>query len=201
MKNSTKPFAESSEQNKLPILATLKQLYAKCETVLEIGSGTGQHAVYFAEQFPHLTWVTTDQIEYHAGIQMWLKEFGRTNIQGPFLLDVNQDVWPIKQTDAVFSANTVHIMSWSSVENMFAGIGQVLNEGGVFCLYGPFNYNGQFSSESNARFDVWLKQRDPVSGVRDFEALQNLADKAGLRFIEDVEMPANNRILVWKKIS
>lgn len=194
-----KPFAESSEQNKIPILAVLKQFCGEIEAVLEIGSGTGQHAVFFAEQFPHLTWVASDQLEYHAGIQMWLKDSGLTNIQGPLLLDVNQSDWPVKQTDAVFSANTVHIMGWPSVEKMFNGIGQVLKDGGVFCLYGPFNYNGRFSSESNARFDLWLKERDPVSGVRDFEALQILADKAGLVFIDDVEMPANNRILVWKK--
>ena len=194
-----KPFAESSEQNKVPILAVLKQFCGDVETVLEIGSGTGQHAVFFAEQFPHLTWLTSDQLEYHAGIQMWLKDSGLTNIQGPLLLDVNQSDWPVKQTDAVFSANTVHIMGWPSVERMFNGIGKILKEGGVFCLYGPFNYNGKFSSESNARFDLWLKQRDPVSGVRDFEALQILADKAGLVFVDDVEMPANNRILVWEK--
>ena len=194
-----KPFAESSEQNKIPILAVLKQFYGEVETVLEIGSGTGQHAVFFAEQFPHLTWLASDQLEYHAGIQMWLKDSGLTNIQGPLLLDVNQSDWPLKHTDAVFSANTVHIMGWPSVERMFNGIGKILKEGGIFCLYGPFNYNGKFSSESNARFDLWLKQRDPVSGVRDFEALQILADKAGLVFVDDVEMPANNRILVWEK--
>lgn len=194
-----KPFAESSEQNKMPILAVLKQYLQNAESVLEIGSGTGQHAVFFAEQFSHLTWLASDQAAYHAGINMWLEETAQENIKGPFLLDVNQQDWPIEATDAVFSANTVHIMGWPSVVNMFAGIGRVLNKGGYFCLYGPFNYNGQFSSESNANFDAWLKQRDPVSGVRDFEALQELAEKAGLTFIHDHEMPANNRILVWQK--
>lgn len=196
-----KPFAESSEQNKFPIFEVLKQQFGKVNSVLEIGSGTGQHAVFFAEKFPHLTWLASDQAEYHQGIQQWLDESALTNLQGPLLLDVNQKDWPLKETEAVFSANTVHIMGWSSVEKMFAGIGQTLKEDGVFCLYGPFNYNGQFSSESNARFDVWLKQRDSVSGVRDFEALQDLATKAGLHFIDDIEMPANNRILVWKKTS
>lgn len=194
-----KPYSESCEQNKTPILAVLMQFYGEIETVLEIGSGTGQHAVFFAEQFPHLMWIASDQREYHDGIQMWLKGSELTNMQGPLLLDVNQNEWPIKQTDAIFSANTVHIMGWPSVEKMFSGIGKTLKEGGIFCLYGPFNYNGKFSSESNARFDQWLKQRDPVSGVRDFEALQILADKAGLDFIDDIEMPANNRILVWEK--
>jgi len=194
-----KPFAESSEQNKSAIFAALKQHFQNVQSVLEIGSGTGQHAVFFAEQFADLTWIASDQAEYHAGIQLWLDESSLSNVEGPLLLDVNQTDWPVNETDAIFSANTVHIMSWQSVENMFTGIGRVLKAGGVFCLYGPFNYNGNFSSESNARFDNWLKQRDPLSGVRDFEALQQLADKADLRFVEDIEMPANNRVLVWQK--
>lgn len=195
-----KPFAESSEQNKSPIFAAIKQYFDLVQSVLEIGSGTGQHAIFFAEQFPHISWTTSDQAEYHAGIQMWLNESSLPNTEGPLLLDVNQTDWPLKETEGVFSANTVHIMSWQSVENMFAGIGRVLKTGGVFCLYGPFNYNGKPSSESNARFDLWLKDRDPLSGVRDYEELQKLADKAGLRFVEDIEMPANNRVLVWTKI-
>ena len=195
-----KPFAESSEQNKVPIYTALKQYLQSVESVLEIGSGTGQHAVFLAEKLPHLTWIASDKEEYHAGIRMWLQDAGLENTRGPLLLDVNQSDWPVKQIDAVFSANTVHIMGWPSVENMFAGIGRVLNSKGKFCLYGPFNYNGQFTSESNARFDIWLKQKDPVSGVRDYEALQILAEKAGLDFIKDIEMPANNRVLVWAKI-
>ncbi|MCK5723463.1 MAG: DUF938 domain-containing protein [Gammaproteobacteria bacterium] len=194
-----KPFAESSEQNKIPIYAVLKRYYHNIETVLEIGSGTGQHAVFFAQQFPNLTWFTSDQAEYHGGIQMWQDESLLPNIDGPLLLDVNQANWPEIRMDAVFSANTVHIMGWPSVENMFTGIGRVLNKGGFFCLYGPFNYDEKFSSESNARFDVWLKQCDPVSGIRDFSALQILANKTGLEFVEDIEMPVNNRILVWQK--
>ncbi|MCK4864667.1 MAG: DUF938 domain-containing protein [Gammaproteobacteria bacterium] len=194
-----KPSAESSEQNKIPIYETLKGFFHDVDTVLEIGSGTGQHAVFFAKQFPHLTWIASDQAQYHAGISMWLQDAGLGNTQGPLLLDVNQIEWPLQQTAAVFSANTVHIMGWPSVEKMFAGIGRVLNCNGVFCLYGPFNYNGEFTSQSNAQFDVWLKQRDPVSGVRDFEALQKLAKAAGLQLIDDIEMPANNRILVWRK--
>lgn len=199
MQHKMKPFSESCEQNKQPILAVLKRYLLNVKTLLEIGSGTGQHAVFFAEQFPSLTWMTSDQLNYHDGIQQWLKESVLSNIRGPLLLDVNQKNWPLDKMDAIFSANTVHIMSWPSVEKLFSGVGDVLNEGGVFCLYGPFNYKGQFSSESNARFDLWLKQRDPMSGVRDFEALQLLANKAGLEFVEDIEMPANNRVLVWKK--
>ena len=195
-----KPFSESSEQNKAPIYEVLKQHFNNIDSVLEIGSGTGQHAVFFAKQFPQLSWVASDCVESHAGIAMWLNEAALDNTQGPLMLDVNQNDWPVKQTDAVFSANTVHIMSWPSVENMFAGLGRVLNEEGIFCLYGPYNYHGKFTSESNARFDQWLKQRDHGSGIRDFEALQKIADNAGLKLIDDVEMPANNRILVWKKL-
>jgi len=196
-----KPFSESCEQNKKPILSVLKEKFSEHKAVLEIGSGTGQHAVFFAEQLPHLSWITSDQLEYHPGIKSWLDSSELANTQGPLLLDVNQDEWLTTKVDAIFSANTVHIMSWTSVENMFLGIGKTLAEAGSFCLYGPFNYNGEFSSESNARFDLWLKQRDPESGVRDFEDLQLLAAKAGLKFVEDIEMPANNRILVWKKIN
>ena len=201
MQQKMKPFSESCEQNKQPILAVLKRYLLNVETLLEIGSGTGQHAVFFAEQFPSLTWMASDQLNYHDGIQQWLKESELSNLRGPLLLDVNQKNWPQEQMDAIFSANTVHIMSWPSVENLFTGIGQTLKEKGIFCLYGPFNYKGQFSSESNARFDLWLKQRDPMSGVRDFEALQLIANKAGLEFVEDIEMPANNRVLVWRKIN
>ena len=194
-----KPFSESCEQNKGHILIALKRFLLETKQILEIGSGTGQHAVFFSQHFPNSKWLTSDQAQYHNGIQMWLEESNLSNLAGPLLLDVDQTLWPINQVDAIFSANTVHIMGWKSVKSMFAGIGKTLEKGGVFCLYGPFNYNGQFTSKSNARFDVWLKQRDPASGVRDFEALQVLADKAGLDLLDDIEMPANNRILVWKK--
>ncbi|HFD33160.1 MAG TPA: DUF938 domain-containing protein [Gammaproteobacteria bacterium] len=197
--NKIKPFSESCEQNKMAILPVLKRFLSDANEVLEIGSGTGQHAVFFAEQLPHVSWISSDQADYHEGIKLWLDEVKALKINGPLLLNVNQKEWPVEQVDAIFSANTVHIMDWKSVENMFAGIGRVLNQQGHFCLYGPFNYKGEFSSESNARFDIWLKQRDANSGVRDFEALQVLAENAGLKLINDIEMPANNRILVWQK--
>lgn len=195
-----KPFSESCEQNKRPILGVLKQLFITSKTVLEIGSGTGQHAVFFAEQMPSLTWLPSDQLQYHEGIKQWLGDSGLSNIQSPILLDVNQSDWPDIEVDAIFSANTVHIMDWLSVEKMFKGIRETLKTGGLFCLYGPFNYAGKFTSESNARFDQWLKQRDPASGVRDFEAIQCLANKVGLEIIDDIDMPANNKILAWKKV-
>lgn len=194
-----KPHAESCDQNRDPILTVLREEFSACRSILEIGSGTGQHAVYFAADLPHLTWQTSDRDEYHEGIHAWLDEAALPNTLPPLSLDVRSDPWPQARYDGIFSANTVHIMSWPEVECLFAGIGPVLVDGGRFCLYGPFNYDGRFTSESNARFDQWLKARDPESGVRDFEALDTLARAAGMRLLRDHAMPANNRILVWEK--
>ena len=194
-----KPFSEACEQNKQPILAVLQQHFVDVHTVLEIGSGTGQHAVFFASQLPHLQWLTSEVAELHSGIHAWLDETRLPNVSQPLELDVNQPDWPVERVDAIFSANTVHIMDWPSVQNMFAGIGRVLQTQGVFCLYGPFNYQGGYTSDSNARFDMWLKQRDPRSGIRDFEALNTLAQQHGMTLRTDHAMPANNRTLIWEK--
>lgn len=196
-----KPFSESCEQNKQPILDILSKEFAYAERVLEIGSGTGQHAVFFAAELPHLDWQTSDVAEYHPGILAWQADSGLDNVRAPLHLHVTEDHWPDTQYDAVFSANTVHIMGWPEVEAMFAGIGVILRPDGRFCLYGPFNYGGKFTSDSNARFDQWLKTRDSRSGVRNFEDLDQLAVAAGMRLVQDYAMPANNRILVWVKIS
>ncbi|MDO8891684.1 MAG: DUF938 domain-containing protein [Sulfurimicrobium sp.] len=196
-----KPYAESCEQNRDPILSVLREVFADRSRVLEIASGTGQHAVYFGSELPHLTWQTSELPGNHAGIQAWLDEARLPNVLPPLEIDLHEDAWPIATTvDAVFNANTVHIVSWPAVERMFAGIGRVLAPGGLLCLYGPFNYGGNYTSESNARFDAWLKGRDPVSGVRDFEALDALARLQGLVLQQDVAMPANNRTLVWRKM-
>ena len=194
-----KPFAESSEQNKLPILEVLQVRFAAPGRVLEIGSGTGQHAVFLAEQLPHLTWQPSDVAANLPGICLWCDEAQLANVQPPLVLDVVHDVWPGGPMDYVFSANTTHIMHWHMVEAMFAGIGRVLKADGAFCLYGPFNRDGGYTSESNARFDQWLKQRDPASGIRDLEALEALAANAGMRLVEAIPMPANNFILHWKR--
>lgn len=194
-----KPYAESCEQNQGPILEVLQEIFARQQRVLEIASGTGQHAVHFGRALPHLTWQTSELAQNHAGIQAWLDESLLPNVLPPVAIDVNDPDWPITDVDAVFNANTVHIVAWPAVEAMFAGIARVLEEGGLLCLYGPFNYGGKFTSESNARFDAWLKSRDPNSGVRDFEALNRLAESQGLQLQKDVSMPANNRILVWRR--
>jgi len=194
-----KPFAESCVQNRDPILAVLREWFADRSAVLEIGSGTGQHAVYFGAALPHLRWQTADVVPHHAGILAWLNEAALPNVLPPLALDVSHTEWRSGRYDAIFSANTLHIMGWPEVEHFFAGVGAVLEPGGVLVVYGPFNTNGAFTSESNARFDAWLKARDPASGVRDFEAVDALARTHGLILQQDIAMPANNRTLVWRK--
>lgn len=193
-----KPFSQSCENNKHAILTVLKKHLNNDSCLLEIGSGTGQHAVYFAENLPKITWQTSDKPENHQGIQQWLSAHPAPNLLPPVHLDLNHS-WPIKQTDHIFSANTLHIISWPLVESFFDGVKTTLNTGGMLCLYGPFNYQGKYSSTSNAKFDDWLKERDKESGIRDFESILEQAKKAQLSFIEDIEMPANNRMLVFKK--
>ena len=195
----SKPFSQPSENNKRPILEVLTRYLADVPDVLEIGSGTGQHAVFFGEQLPHLRWQTSDRLEHHEGIRDWIREAGRENVLPPLLLDVTDEVWPVEAASAVFSANTVHIMAWSVVEGLIRGVGRTLRPEGLFLLYGPFNYGGSYTSESNARFDDWLKSRDARSAIRHFEDMDREADKAGLTLVEDVGMPANNRLLVWRR--
>ena len=194
-----KPYAESCERNRTPILEVLRVELAGKSRLLEIGSGTGQHAVYLAPEFPRLVWQTSDVVEAHADIKAWLAESGLANVLPPLTLDVCKGDWPSQRYDAVLSANTAHWMSWSEVECLFSGVGRTLEVDGVFCLYGPFSYRGEYNSESNARFDRWLKARDPSSGIRDFEAVDELARRAGMTLRKDYEMPANNRTLVWSK--
>jgi hypothetical protein len=183
-----KPFSEACERNRAPILAVLKRVLAQSRRVLEIGSGTGQHAAYFAPELPHLVWQASDIAEHLPGIRQWV------SAPPPIELDVDRP-WPVIEADAVFSANTCHIMSWPQVERLFAGIGALAPR--VLALYGPFNYNGRHTSESNARFDAMLRGRDPASGIRDFEAIVALAARHGLQLQEDNAMPANNRLLVF----
>lgn len=193
-----KPCAESSEINKVPILAVLKDIFADRKRVLEIASGTGQHAVHFGRELPHLSWQPSELAQNLAGIQAWLDEAELPNVLAPLAIDVNDARWPVTAVDAVFNANTVHIISWPEVERMFAHIARVIEPGGCVCLYGPYNYGGHFTSEGNARFDAWLKSRDPDSGVRDFEAVNRLAAAHGLELLRDIAMPSNNRMLVWR---
>ena len=192
-------FADACERNKGPILEVLKSAFASSHSVLEIGSGTGQHAVHFAAALRHVSWQPTELPEHLGALGERIRLEGTPNLRGPIALDVREHPWRVPSVDAVFSANTLHIMAWSAVREFFRGAGAALGAEGVLCVYGPFRYEGRYTSDSNAEFDRWLKARDPVSGIRDFEALDELARGAGLVLAADHAMPANNRTLVWRR--
>ena len=195
-----KPYSESCDQNKEPILAVISPVFSSLSSVLEIGSGTGQHAIYFAENMPHLKWHTSDCWSYLAGINMWLDDAGLPNVLPPFELNVTKSSWPKLDVDAVFTANSIHIMSQQDVTNFMSGVGALLAEQGELMIYGPFNYNGQYTSSSNESFDQWLKNRDPLSSIKHFEDMVSLANENGMRLVADHAMPANNRILHFTKV-
>ncbi len=195
-----KPYAPACDENRQPILEILQQVFVEPGKVLEVGSGTGQHATWLPGYLTHLQWQPTEVEENLPGIRAWLADAALENVLAPMVLDVSRQPWPVEQTDYVFSANTVHIMSWPMVEAFFEGLGRVLSPGGDFCLYGPFMFDGRHTAESNARFDIWLKERDPLSGVRDAADLDRLASAAGLARMNDFPMPVNNRILHWRRL-
>ena len=210
-----KPFSPASERNRGPILAQLRGHFADRHHVLEIGSGTGQHAVHFAAAMPWLTWQCSDRAEYLPGIRRWLDEAALPNAPAAVELDVAVTPWAVpshaevrkpgeprtKPTrfDAAFSANTLHIMSWREVEAFFAGLDGALAADAKLAVYGPFNYGGRFTSDSNAAFDASLKSRDAAMGIREFEAVDAQARAIGLRLVADEALPANNRLLVWHR--
>ncbi len=195
-----KPFSQACENNKNPILKILKEAFAPVQSVLEIGSGTGQHAVYFAEHLPHLIWQPTDLEENLDGIACWIEEHNSlSNLKMPRSLDISNIPWPVAPVDGVFSANTLHIMGEPEVVQFFEGLSYALVSGGTLCIYGPFNYAGKFTSDSNAQFNKWLYQQNPKSAIRDFEWVSQLAENAGLVLVKDHPMPANNRLLQWRR--
>ena len=196
------PFSQACENNRVPILAVLQTAFADSRHVLEIGSGTGQHSVYFAPRLPHLVWQTSDLPQNHPGIAAWHAAHPASNLRPPLRYDLQGDAWPTTAAgayDAVFSSNTAHIMAWPLVQRMFAQVGQYLCANGRFALYGPFNYGGDYTSESNRSFDLWLRERDARSGIRHFEDLVALALQHGLALEHDHAMPANNRILLFTR--
>lgn len=194
----TKPFSQACENNKQPILDKLTPLLANRKNVLEVGSGTGQHAVHFAQALPHITWQTGDLAINHAGINQWLNQANLPNLMPPLVIDFN-DAWPIKNVDVIFTANTLHIVSFELVKRFFIAVGKHLPVNGLLCVYGPFKYNEQFTSPSNESFDLWLKDNDTQSGIRDIETIEQLANNAGLTLVSDQDMPANNRFLTLLK--
>ena len=199
-----KPYSGACDQNRDPILAVLSSLLKTeptqdSHTILEIGTGTAQHAVYFAKELPTVTWQCSDQQQYHQGIHMWLDEAKLPNLLPPISLNVSEDEWPKQAFDLVYSANVTHIMNWQNVVDLFAHGAKCIKPGGLMVCYGPFNFEGRYTSASNAQFDQSLRMRDPQSGIRNFEDLEQLASDASLKFLHNFEMPANNRILVWQK--
>jgi cyclopropane fatty-acyl-phospholipid synthase-like methyltransferase len=194
-----KPHAPAAERNAAPILAELAPRFASTRRVLEIGTGTGQHAVHFAAALDHLVWLTSDLPGQHAGIRLWLEEAALPNIEPPLSLDVLEP-WPaLPDFDAAFTANTFHIMPWDGVPATFSGLAERLPAGAPFIVYGPFAYSGAHTAPSNARFDAQLRAADPRMGVRDIVDVAEAAE--GLFELEaDVSMPANNRLLIWRRL-
>ena len=195
-----KPYAPACERNKGPILEVLRRVFDDATEVLEIGSGTGQHAVWLAARLPQLVWRTSDLSCHHAGINAWIDDAGLANVERPLTLDVACRPWPLTRADAAFSANTAHYMDWSEVEAMFAGVAEVLTPGARFALYGPFACDGRHASARNAAFDRLLRSHDPRLGVRDVRDLERVAAAGAMILEEDIAMPSNNRTLVWRKV-
>ncbi len=197
--NRSLPSSDACERNKGPILEVLREHLPAVGDVLEIGSGTGQHAVFFAAEFPALRWQPSDTGTYLSGLRARVAAEGTANVAPVVELDVRGATWPQPGFSAVFSANTLHFMGTAAAEGFFRGVGKLLVSSGVLIVYGPFKYRGDFTAPSNARFDEWLKSTDPERGVRDFEWINELAGMAGLRLKADIAMPANNQCLVWHK--
>lgn len=196
------PVSQACLRNQQPIADALKRILPKYSVVLEIGSGTGQHAAYITSQMPDITWQPSELATGIASVNAWRHRSGRTNFLPPLVLDVSQDLWPVKQVDAVFAANIVHYISWPKVRAMMSGIGRVLRVGGQVCFYGPFNYQREFTSDGNRKLDAWLKADvDPEAGIKDFEQLVLAARREKLKLVEDIEMPANNRLLRFRRYS
>ena len=196
---TSKQFSPASARNREPILAALRPLLEGCRSVLEIGSGTGQHAVYFGAALPDMLWQCSDLPVNHPGILAWLQEAALSNVLPPLALDAGAADWPSGPFDAVYTANTCHIMSWPEVQGMFRGIGQVLAPGGMLCIYGPFNRNGQYTASSNAQFDASLKAQAPHMGLRNMEDIDALARAQQLTLLADLPLPSNNTLLAWRR--
>ncbi|MBT3566727.1 MAG: DUF938 domain-containing protein [Porticoccus sp.] len=194
-----KIFSQACENNRQPILDLLLRFFAKTRSVLEIGSGTGQHAAFFAPRLPHLVWQTSDLAINHTAINAWINDYPSSNIRRPLVFDASSSNWSCRLMDGLFTANTCHIMPWPTVVSLFAGLPSLLASEATIVIYGPFKYGGRFTSASNADFDCRLKMHNPHQGIRDFEAINGLASSAGLVLQEDLPMPANNRLLVWQR--
>ena len=196
-----KPYSQACENNKSPILDRISRIYRNGDVVLEIGTFTAQHILYFAEHMPQVMWQPSDTVEAQPTVRAGLDGTELPNILEPVTIDVADDGWYEKRVEGVFSANTLHIISLEHVRHFLRGAGRLLKPGGRLCVYGPFKYKGEFTTPSNADFDIWLKRRDPLSGVREFETVASWASDYGMRLMSDFPMPANNQLLVFNKVA
>jgi cyclopropane fatty-acyl-phospholipid synthase-like methyltransferase len=191
--------SDAAERNKEPILQVVAPVLSQTHRVLEIGSGTGAHALLFSARLPHLSWQPSDTGDYLPALRERLRREGGANLLLVVELDVRRHPWPVSEVDAIYSANTLHIMSWSSVHDFFKGVGHALTRPGLLCIYGPFRYGARYTSDSNAKFDEFLQHRDPDSGLRDAYEVDRLAREQGLELMADHAMPANNQLRVWRR--
>ena len=193
------PFSSAAERNQHPILDQLKVLLPEQGTVLEIGSGTGQHAVFFTRNLPGLLWQPSDREENLPGLEACFSAEDNKRILPLMKLDVLEDPWPGRSYDAIYSANTAHIMSWDAVIAMFTRVTAHILPGARFYLYGPFNIDNCFTSHSNEQFDAGLRAQNPQMGIRDMEVVESLANLHQMQLEHRLAMPANNFILVFRK--
>lgn len=191
-------YSEACSRNQRVICEQLTAVFTQSDSVLEIGSGSGQQAIHFCQAHPHLNWQCSDQTQWLEGLAINIADSKLSQLAAPIALDVNAQ-WPNEQYSLIYTANSLHIMSLLSVRALFSHLSSHLTAAGYFCCYGPFKYQNDFTSPSNMQFDGWLKNRDPMSGVRDFEAIYELAKEQRLKLISDINMPANNQLLIWQK--
>ena len=196
-----KRHAAATDRNREPILGVLTRvLTGGTKNVLELASGTGQHAVYFASQLPHVIWQPSDpDPAARQSIAAWIAEAGLPNVRPPIVLDAADDAWPVERADALVCINMVHIAPWSAALGLFAGAARLLPPDGVLFLYGPYRFAGAFTAPSNEAFDRSLRDQDPAWGVRDVDDLEAAAAARGLVLEDVVAMPANNHCLIFRR--
>ena len=193
-------FSQAADNNKTPILNTLREWLSNGELVLEIGSGSGQHAIHIANTLSKIRWQPTEHPGVLPILTKNISSFGSTNILTPQSLDLAAVEWPAESVDCVYAANVIHIVAETLGRKLIETAAEILGAGGLLALYGPFKYQGDFTTTSNAEFDDWLKDRNPKSGIRDFEWVMELAKDSGLTFVEDRSMPANNQFLAFRRL-
>lgn len=195
-----KRFSEACERNKDPILAVLKEIFPKQGLVLEIASGTGQHAIHFASNLPDITWQPSDMDpELRSSVHAWRAEFNLENLNAPVHLDVTSENWPVENADVMMCANMIHIAPWEACIGLLEGAGRILHEDGILCMYGPYKVGGKHTAPSNESFDQSLRARDASWGIRNLDDVAFEARRRGLHLIKTVKMPSNNFCVIYRK--